>query len=69
MIGVFVWFGLIFGWLAASMAFVIIFDEYRKHRLGRNRAWKEALLGAAVAFVIFLALSVATGYLLTGGWK
>jgi hypothetical protein len=54
--------GMIFGLLGAIMAFLIFYDEYRKHMLGRARLWKEALSGAAVTFCVFLLLSAILGY-------
>lgn len=53
--------GVVFGFIAALMAFLIFFDEYRKHRLTGRRLWEQALSGAAVAFFFFLLLSLLAG--------
>jgi NADH:ubiquinone oxidoreductase subunit 6 (subunit J) len=54
--------GIFFGAVAALMAFLIIYNEYQKHRLGRWRLWKEALTGGLVTFFVFVVLSVIVGY-------
>jgi len=53
--------GVIFGVIASLMAFLIIYNEYQKHRLDRWRLWKEALAAAAVAFCVFFILAVLVG--------
>lgn len=58
--------GVMFGGLAAVMAFLITFSEYRKHRLGQARVWREALLAAALAFAIFAAAPLALGLFVKG---
>lgn len=42
------------GLIAAVPAFLIVYGEYRKHRLPDGRAWKEALRAGGVAFVFFI---------------
>ncbi len=54
--------GILFGSVAAVMAFLIVYSEYQKHRLTRLRLWKEALGSALVAFIVFLILAVLVGY-------
>lgn len=54
--------GIFFGTVAALMAFLVIYNEFQKHRLTRWRLWKEALTGGLVAFVVFIVLSVIVGY-------
>jgi H+/Cl- antiporter ClcA len=51
--------GIVFGFLGSLMAFLIIFIEYDKHKLGRWRVWKEALAGAILTFVFFFLLAIA----------
>jgi hypothetical protein len=64
--GVLALMGAMFGALAAAMAFMITFSEYQKHRLGRGRVWREALLAAALAFAIFAAAPLALGLFIKG---
>jgi uncharacterized BrkB/YihY/UPF0761 family membrane protein len=54
--------GIFFGTVAALMAFLVIYNEFPKHRLTRCRLWEEALMGGLVAFVVFVVLSVIVGY-------
>ncbi len=54
--------GVFFGSIAAIMAFLIIYNEYQKHRLERGRLWKEALSGALVTFIFFLVLAILVGF-------
>ncbi|OQX14113.1 MAG: hypothetical protein BWK73_10195 [Thiothrix lacustris] len=56
--------GIGFGILAAVMAFVIVYEAYKRHRFSGYRLWRESLLAAAFAFIVFLALSIAAGYAL-----
>jgi H+/Cl- antiporter ClcA len=65
-LAVYVFIGLVFGLIAAAMAFLIVFDEYRKHRFRGWRLWKEGLLAAALALVVFVLLSIAAGAWLKG---
>jgi hypothetical protein len=53
--------GVVFGLLAGSMAFLITFDEYRKHRMAGWRLWKSALTTGAFAFGVFMLLSLVAG--------
>jgi H+/Cl- antiporter ClcA len=57
--------GVIFGFLASLMAFLIIHDEFKKHKLQGWPLWKEGLGGAAFTFVVFLVLSLIAGYWLS----
>lgn len=57
-------FGLVAGAFAAAMAFLIVYDGYRRHRLAGRRALRHALRTAAFAFVVFLLLAVVAGYAL-----
>ena len=58
------WLGLTAGAVAGLMAFLIVYNEMRKHRMANGRAWKEALRMAVVAFALFLGLALVSGYLL-----
>jgi hypothetical protein len=57
-------FGLIFGSLAALIAFLITYQEYRKHKFEGWRLWKEALRTAAFTLAFFLGLCVLLAYVL-----
>jgi small-conductance mechanosensitive channel len=54
--------GVFFGSIAAIMAFLIIYNEYQKHKFARGRLWKEALSSALVTFIVFLILAILVGY-------
>jgi hypothetical protein len=56
--------GVGFGLLAAVMAFVISWDEYRRHPLSRRRLIVEAGGTALIAFVTCALLSLIAGLLL-----
>lgn len=56
--------GIAFGLLAGLMAFLITFDEYRKHQMAGWRLWKAALSAGAFAFGVFMLLSLVAGALL-----
>jgi hypothetical protein len=49
---------LIFSPLAATMAFLITYDEYRKHFPDRGPALQAGFEAAALTFAVFLLLSV-----------
>ncbi|HEY8904778.1 MAG TPA: hypothetical protein VIM63_01950 [Rhodoferax sp.] len=56
--------GLAFGGLAAMFAFVITFGAYLRQQLPVGRIWRESLVMAGMAFVIFLVSTLALGYVL-----
>jgi len=56
--------GIIFGFLAAASAFVIIWHEYEKHKFEGKRLFKEAFQAAIFAFAVFLILSFIIGFIL-----
>ena len=58
--------GLTFSPIAAIMAFLITYNEYRRHYSTETKPRKMALEVAIVTFVFFLALSVVIGWLLKG---
>ncbi len=57
--------GVVFGLVAGLMGFLIIYEEYQKHKLGTQRLWKESLSGGLAAFLFFLILSIVAGYWLS----
>jgi len=61
----FLFLGIVPGLLAGLLAFVITYDEYSRHYIDRRRPLRLALEAAVFAFFVFLALSVATGFVLT----
>ena len=56
--------GIVFGFLAALMAFVITWHEYEKHKFTGKRLFKEAFHTAIFTLCIFLLLSLLTGFFL-----
>lgn len=60
-------FGLIFSPLAAAMAFLITYEEYRRHYPDRAPALRHATHIALVTLAAFLALSMIAGLLAARG--
>ena len=56
--------GIIFGFFAALMAFVITWHEYEKHKFTGKRLFKEAFQAAVFTFGVFLILSLIIGFIL-----
>jgi uncharacterized protein YybS (DUF2232 family) len=56
--------GVIFGFLAALMAFLITWDEYRKHKFEGKRLFMEAFRAGLFTFIVFLLLSLLIGFIL-----
>jgi hypothetical protein len=56
--------GTVFGFLAALIAFLITFQEYRKHEFKGWDLWREALSVGFFTFAFFLGLSFLIGYVL-----
>ena len=65
MLAISVVLGIIFGLLAALIAFVITWHEYEKHKFTGKRLFKEAFQAAIFTFIVFLLLSFIIGFLLT----
>ena len=57
--------GVVFGLIAALMAFAITWHEYEKHKFTGKRLFKEAFQAAIFTFIVFLLLSFIIGFLLT----
>ncbi len=58
--------GLIFGFLAGVIAYLILYGEYVHHFMGdTKRPRKMALQGAIFTFIFFFLLSLIAGYILT----
>lgn len=58
----FLW--LLFSPIAAVLAYLITFDEYRKHFPDRRRAVRESLRSAGVTLLFFLVLGAVLSPLL-----
>lgn len=56
--------GLGFGALAAMAAFAIDFESYLRQQFPAARIWRESLLTAGFAFLVFFTLAMAVGYAL-----
>jgi H+/Cl- antiporter ClcA len=56
--------GVIFGFLAALMAFVITWHEYEKHKFTGKRLFRQAFQAAIFTFIVFLLLSLLVGFFL-----
>ena len=56
--------GFLLSPLAAIMAFVITYEEYRRHFPERRRVIRAALETAVVTLVFFLLLSLGSSFLL-----
>lgn len=57
--------GIIFGFIASVMAYLITYNEYQKHQFPRSKLIKVSLESAIFTFIFFLILSVILGYLFT----
>jgi H+/Cl- antiporter ClcA len=49
--------GIVFGFFAGAAAFLITYNEYRKHHFSQNRLIKTSLNSALFAFLFFALLS------------
>jgi len=65
MLSLYVVIGIMFGSIAGLMAFIITWREYERHKFTDKRLFKESFQTAIFAFLIFLALSILTGFILT----
>ncbi len=54
--------GTIFGIIASAMAYLITYEEYRKHQFPKQRLIKTSLQSALFTFLFFLILSLILGY-------
>jgi hypothetical protein len=55
---------VIFAPIAAAMAYLITYEEYRHHFPERGRAVREGMVAALLALVVFLALGALAGVLM-----
>jgi hypothetical protein len=56
--------GVLFGALAGAIAYIVLYQDYIR-RFSTSEARARALQGALVAFLIFLGLSIVSGYVIT----
>ena len=56
--------GAAFGPIAAAIAFLITYEEYRKHSPVRSWAFKLAIQAALVTLVVFIVLAAGIGLFL-----
>jgi TRAP-type C4-dicarboxylate transport system permease small subunit len=56
--------GLVFGLLAAILAFVIVYEAGLRQQFSSSRIWHESVVAAAFAFTVFLLSTIALGYAL-----
>jgi hypothetical protein len=64
MLSLLVAIGAIFSPLAAVMAFLITYEEYSHHGLGRQQVLRRSLGAAAATLVFFLVTLVLVGWFL-----
>ncbi len=64
MVGFFAGLGVVAGLLAGTMAYLITYEEYRRHYVDARPAIRHALEMALVAFVFFVVIIAAAGYVL-----
>ena len=64
MLGISLAIGVVFGSVAALMAFVITWREFERHKFAGKRLFKEAFQSGIFTFVVFLLLSILVGFLL-----
>jgi hypothetical protein len=56
--------GLIFSPIAAIMAFIITYEEYKRHYTAKQKPFRIALNSAIVTFIVFMLISILGGILL-----
>jgi hypothetical protein len=59
--------GLVFGLVAALMAFLITYGEYSRHFMAKSRALKISLETAFVMLAVFIIIAIITGFVLSRG--
>jgi len=57
--------GLVFGALAGTSAYIILYREYAHHFKSAGEARLRALKGALFAFLFFVGLSLTSGYVIS----
>jgi len=55
--------GMVFSPIAAIMAFIITYEEYRRHYNEKQKPFRIALNSAIVTFIVFMLISVLGGIL------
>jgi hypothetical protein len=54
-----------FGFLGACIAFLITWNESKKHGIGGRRLFREAFKVAAFTFLFFILLSIVVAFIFT----
>jgi len=62
MLPVLVAVGVIFGLIGGAMAFTITYTEYQRHQFTGRRLVGESLRAGIAAFLVLLALAMASGF-------
>jgi uncharacterized membrane protein len=57
--------GSFFGFFGGIMAFIIAYDEYKRHFREKSKPIWMALEMAVLAFLVLVILSIAAGYVLS----
>ena len=57
--------GGVFGFFGSIMAFIITYDEYRRHFRDKSKPFWMAFEMAVLAFLVFVALSIIVGFVLS----
>jgi ABC-type transporter Mla maintaining outer membrane lipid asymmetry permease subunit MlaE len=57
--------GAFFGFFGSIMAFIIAYDEYKRHFREKSKPIWMALEMAVLAFLVLVALSVIAGFVLS----
>jgi ABC-type sulfate transport system permease component len=65
-IGLFFFISLVFSPLAAAMAYIITYEEYKKH-LRKPQAVKQSLQMALFAFLVFMSIGIIVGFIFSNG--
>lgn len=65
-ISLFFFISLVFSPLAAAMAFIITYEEYKK-QMKKPQALKHAGEVAFFTFLVFMGIGVAVGYIVSKG--
>lgn len=61
----FIGIGLVSGFFAGLIAFLITWHEWQKHKFRGRRLFMEAFRAAVFTFIVFLAVSLFASYVLT----
>ncbi len=60
--------GAFFGFFGGIMAFIIAYDEYTRHFRDKSKPFWMAFEMAVLAFLVFVALSIIVGFVLSNAF-